>query len=294
MPVYRQTYRAYEEDTRHHFRWSIVTAQDFRVLLKFRFFYLILILAALHLFLRILQVMSYSIAMQDPSGLLAGLVRQMGILTVDDAFYFQFLRLQGLLALLTILFAGSGAICNDVRNNLVELLFAKPLSWKDYVLGKFMTLAGLGFLLFMVPVVLLMLVHGFMIPEWETFRESVSWILPSMAFSLLHIIPISLVTLAASALLPQQSYAGACVVALIVLNRVVHGMVSVLVYTDRAMSGYYAFSVSTSINHLGERLFNQPLEHELGLAHAVVSVLVVSVVAGVVYVWRVRRCEIMQ
>ena len=146
----------------------------------------------------------------------------------------------------------------------------------------------------MVPVVLLMLVHGFMIPEWETFRESVSWILPSMVFSLLHIIPVSLVTLAASALLPQQSYAGACVVALIVLNRVVHGMVSVLVYTDRAMSGYYAFSVSTSINHLGERLFNQPLEHELGLAHAVVSVLVVSVVAGVVYVWRVRRCEIMQ
>ncbi|MFP4191353.1 MAG: hypothetical protein ACLFU6_04700 [Candidatus Hydrogenedentota bacterium] len=294
MPIHRRTYRSYEGDIRRHFRWAIITAQDLRVLFKFRIFYLLLILAGFHLFFRVLQVVSYNIAMQEPNSMVAMLVREINLLAVDNALFLGFLRIQWLLVFLAILFAGSGAICNDVRNNLMEVLFAKPLSWRDYALGKFMTLAGLGLALTLVPVLALILLHNLMAPSWDTLNESVAWIWPSVALSLLYVVPAALAVLAASALLPQQNYAGACVVALVMLSGAMQRMVSALAEADRLWTGYYALSLPTAINHLGERLFGQPLEYGLTAAQALAPVLAVTLAAGALYMWRVRRCEVLR
>ena len=294
MPVHRRTYRSYEGDIRRHFRWAIITAQDLRVLFKFRIVYLLLIVAGFHIFFRVMHVVSYNIAMQDPHSIMAMLVREANLLAVDGSLFLGFLRIQWLLVFLVILFAGSGAICNDVRNNLIEILFAKPLSWRDYALGKFMTLAGLGLALTVVPVLALILLHNLMAPSWDTLHESVAWLWPSAAFSLLYIVPAALTVLAASALLPQQNYAGACVVALVMLSGAIHRIVSTLVDAHNMWTGVHALSVPAAINHLGERLFREPLEYELTAAQALASVLVAAVAAGAVYVWRVRRCEVLR
>jgi len=53
--------------------------------------------------------------------------------------------------------AGSGLISNDLRNNSLTLYLSRPISWKEYVIGKFLSLSLLLSLITIVPAVLLFL-----------------------------------------------------------------------------------------------------------------------------------------
>ena len=61
---------------------------------------------------------------------------------IDGDFFQQFLfRIQPVPATffvaLVAIFAGSGLIATDLKNNALSLYLSKPLSWMDYLIGKF-------------------------------------------------------------------------------------------------------------------------------------------------------------
>ena len=75
---------------------------------------------------------TFDYIMQDPNTMLYPIIKQLKVITVNDQTFFDFIRWQSPLVFVVLLFAGSGMICNDVRNNLTEIYFSKPLNWRGH------------------------------------------------------------------------------------------------------------------------------------------------------------------
>lgn len=131
MPVYKQTYRAYDGKPLQGFRWWVMVKQELRVLFGTRAFVYLLVVAVIHTSLRVLQITVYdmmSASSQTPA-LMA--LRNIAMMQVDERTFFDYLRIQSPLVFIIMLFAGSGMICNDFRDNLIEIYFSKPLTRLD-------------------------------------------------------------------------------------------------------------------------------------------------------------------
>jgi len=129
VPIYEQTYRHYEGEVKRRFRWVIVVEQELRVLVKTKVFLLLMMVALLHSILRLLQVVAYDVVIQDPNNPLTPLLRQVQGLVVNERMFFDFIRIQTPIVFIICLYAGSGMICSDFRNNLMEVYFSKPIRW---------------------------------------------------------------------------------------------------------------------------------------------------------------------
>ena len=65
MPIYEQTYREYDGHLRQHMRWRVIIKQELRVLIKSKFFMIMMLAALLHIIARLLQITAYDTLAQD-------------------------------------------------------------------------------------------------------------------------------------------------------------------------------------------------------------------------------------
>ena len=63
---------------------------------------------------------------------------------MDGAVFAQFLNWQILLGLLLTIFGGAGLIANDLRTGAILVYLSRPLTRRDYVLGKLCVLLALN------------------------------------------------------------------------------------------------------------------------------------------------------
>jgi hypothetical protein len=288
VPVYDRTYRAFEGEARRRFRWWTVVTQELHVLLRLRPLQWLMLVPLFHVFLRFCQVAVYDAVAGNPNSPLAFAVRSASILSVNGRAFYDFLRIQSLFVFLLLLLAGSGMLCNDVRHNLLEVYFSKPLTWRDYMLGKVGTLVGLGLLLTAVPGVLLVLFHNLLAPGLETLQESWWWPLGIVGHSLAIVLPCALGTLAFSALFWSERWAALAAVALVIADWFA-GYIMAEVLSNRFL---LLASLPTSITRLGEAmLVRRASPLNLPWQPALVFVLAVCAVSLVVVVQTARRAE---
>ena len=289
MPVYEHNYRNYEGGLRHQFRWWIVVEQEFRVLSRSRIFKFLVLLAGLHVIFRVLQVVGYDVIVQDPNHPMAPLLKNVEVIVVNARMFFEFVRLQTPLMFITLLYAGSGMICNDIRNNLMEIYFSKPLRWYDYVLGKVLALILLGLALTALPVALVLLQHNLLLPSMQTLNDSLFWGGAAIGFSLVVVIPTALCILACSALMPGQNYAAITVFMLLIANSTMAGLLAGALRERN----YLVLSFPMALDRLGQSLFQETrllfdLRWEWSLAYVGLTCLV----ALFIIMWRARRAEV--
>ncbi len=254
MPVYRRTYRNFEGDYRRSFRWMLVFAQEWRVLLKFKIFLVLMLVAQLHTLLRLLQIVAYDVIMQDPNNVLTPLLSQATMIVVNKRTFYDFVQLQAPMVLLMSLYAGAGMICNDLRNNLLEVYFSKPISWLDYLLGKFLALTALGFSISGLPALALLVLHNIFRPSMELLTQSAEWSLLILIFTLLIVVPCSLTVLACSAVLRSQGFAAITVFMSIIVVSSMGGILNGLM-RDR---DYILIAFPATLYRLGTELFDLP------------------------------------
>ncbi|HQE83206.1 MAG TPA: ABC transporter permease subunit [Candidatus Hydrogenedentes bacterium] len=288
MPIYEQTYRAYEGKTLRGFRWWVMVKQELRVLFATRPFLYLLIVAVIHVSFRVFQITVYDmVSMANQSAALMAL-RNIAMMQVDERTFFDFLRIQSPLVFLVTLFAGSGMICNDFSDNLIEIYFSKPLTRLDYIAGKIVTLVLVGAILTAIPDILLVVLHNLLAPGRETLRETY-WIPFSiLAFSACIVLPCVLGILASSALFSSQRYAGIAVFMLLFGDSALGSALPGLVRNPN----FSVLSLPMAINRMGETLFNQP--KKTFPLHWGWSALVIALVCAAAY-WalasRIRRAE---
>ncbi len=294
MPIYKQQYRQYSGVSRHHFRWVVIIEQELHLAMQSRLLKYLMLFGLLHVLMRLAQIMIYDIIMQDPNNPMTQAFLQLDFIVVNARTFFDFIRMQATLLLLVFLVMGSGMVCNDFKNNLMEVYFAKPLNWKDYVLGKLGALVLVGLCLTAIPGTLLVILHNLLLPGWNTLQETWTFPFAMFGFSLLIILPTALSILAASCLMSSESFAAAAVFVLVVTNGVFASTLSGILFDPR----YMIISTPLAVYRLGLALFTSETRYigqdfmGVGWQPALVNVLLVCVVAGSIFILRVRKAEV--
>lgn len=291
MPVYTRTYRHYDGEFRRHARWLLIVEQELRMLVTAKIFLFLCMGAFLHWLLRLMMIIAYDVIMQDPNHIAAPMLQQAQFLVVREETFFDFLRIQGPLMMLTCLYAGAGMICNDFRNNLMEVYFSKPITWRDYALGKLLSLILIGLAFTAVPGVVLVVLHNLLAPGWDTLSETWWWPVEILLFSLVLVVPTALGILACSALLQSQNYAAIAIFMITVANGVLGGLLAVFLND----TNYLVISFPMTLNRMGQAIFHQQnLLFALHWGWSFLYIVAVCLICVFIIFRRVRRAELAQ
>lgn len=287
MPIYEQSYRNYEGKFQSHFRWAIICAQELRVLSKARVFQFLMISALFHCLLRVFQVVAFDMVAQDPNHPFR-ILSQFAAFKVDDKMFLSFIQIQTPLVFIITLYAGTGMICNDFRNNLMEMYFSKPISWRDYALGKLFILVFVGLAITAIPAIFLIVLHNLLLPSMALFQESLWWILAAAAYSLVVVVPCATATLASSAVFNSQNFAAISLISLLIADRVLGSILY-----EALSRNYGIVSLPLAIKELGNHLFGQSIKlFEMHWIWPLLFVATVCLVASLIVVRKVRRAEV--
>jgi len=293
MPIYEQTYRRYDGTLRPRFRWMTIVQQEMRILLSRKLFIFLLLLGNFHLVLRVIQVFVLDVASKSPYGPLGDIFANTQFEDTGAWVYFDFIRIQTPLLILTLIYAGSGLICNDFRNNLMEIYFSKPMNWRDYVMGKTMTLVAVGMSITALPALALGGMHVLFVPTLTELKSTLLLAIPTIGFPLIVVGSISLTVLASSALINSSRFAGIAIFLFGSIN-ITFGILLAALAQEQ---NYLALAFPISLNYLGEIMFQEdryPLPITIGWFWAALFVAAISGVALAIICRKVRAAEVGQ
>jgi ABC-type transport system involved in multi-copper enzyme maturation permease subunit len=195
------------------------------------------------------------------------------LLDIDPKYFKGFLTSDSMinLVLLVLLFAAAGLISDDLKHNSLQLYFARPLSKKDYLLGKMSVIAFFVVVLTGLPWLLLVVFKLVFAGNFKFLLEYPTLPLSIVAYTLLLTLVFSFYVLLLSALSANTRY----VVILIVMTYLFsNGLAGILQRIFR--TPYMAlFSIRANIRQAGALLFGT------SLPYAVPTVWSFAVLAGI-------------
>src|SRR5438034_4809108 len=190
MPIYEQTYRRYEARAPlRTLRFWPITREALRLILARRAFLGLLLVAWGQFLFRVIQI--YVVTRLPEAG---------RVLPIDGRMFGQFLGIQTLFTLLLSIFGGAGLIANDLRTGAILVYLSRPLTRRDYVLGKLGVLMALNLAVTLVPGLFLYVIGLGLAPD-QFLKWDLLWIGPAVVFhATLIALSVGLLVLAVSAL----------------------------------------------------------------------------------------------
>jgi ABC-2 type transport system permease protein len=241
MPIYDQGYRRYEARAPlRKARFWPITREALRLVLSKRAFLGLIAAAFLPFIVRVIQI--YIVTRFPEAG---------RILPVDGRLFGDFLNQQIGFAILLSIFGASGLVANDLRTGAILAYLSRPLTRRDYVLGKLLVPLSLNGAVTLAPGLLLYLAGLSLAPElylkWE-----LAWIGPAIVVHALSIsLVVSLLTLAISSLSRSARVAG------LGLFGMIAGLEMVRLVLQQGFRQKHAMllSVQTDLRAIGVALF---------------------------------------
>jgi hypothetical protein len=246
VPVYEQTYRHYEaREALRQTRFWPITREALRLVLSRRAFVVLLMGAWL-------PFAGFSIYLYVLTQTQLGPMAQ--VLPVGGPLYLRFYAWQMPIAFVLTTFAASGLVANDRRTGALVVYLSRPLTRRDYVVGKLAVPLLLTLFVTAVPALLLYLVGLALVPSLLLTRAH-AWLAPSVGVQgLLVSMTISLVALAVSALSKSARAAGLAFFGLLMMLDVVQGVLQEIY--DKP---YFALlSPQANLRLLGEAMLGGP------------------------------------
>jgi ABC-2 type transport system permease protein len=213
------------------------------------------------------------------------------ILPVDGRLFGELLSWQAFFTMFIAIFGGAGLIANDLRTGAILVYLSRPLTRRDYVLGKLGVLLILNLAVTLAPALALYAVALALAPElfwkWELAWIGPAVVIQSMAIALV----MGLVTLAISALSRSARVAGLSFFGLLVGLEVVRGILHALYRRPETA----LLSLQADLRSLGVTLFGLS-ERAVTLPWAYPVAILAAVCAGCLLVLRscVRAVEIVR
>jgi ABC-2 type transport system permease protein len=216
VPIYEQTYRRYEaREPLRAVRFWPITREALRIILARRAFLALLAAAWIPFVIRVVQI--YVVTRFPEAG---------RILPVDGRLFGEFLNQQIFFTLVLSIFGGSGLIANDLRTGAILVYLSRPLTRRDYVLGKLGVLLALNLSITLVPGLLLYAIALALAPE-QFLKWSLGWIGPAVVLhSVAVTLSVSLLALAVSSLSRSARVAGLGFFGLVAGLEVVRGILA--------------------------------------------------------------------
>ncbi|PYV03950.1 MAG: hypothetical protein DMG10_09585 [Acidobacteria bacterium] len=240
MPIYDLSYRQWSGVwTSHPYRWWVITRQGINILGRKRRFLVLMILSALPFLVRC--VMLY----------LSTVLGRIPLLTINAKFFEDFLSQQMFFVFIIAIYAGAGLIANDLKANALQIYFSKPITRRDYVMGKLGVLFFFLALPTLVPGMLLFFL-AVLFKSDASFLEQNYWVPASvLGYSLLIIATYSVVMLAVSSLSKSSRFAGIVFAALFFFSRIFYQILSVVLRSTRVAW----VSLGNNLTQIGDYLF---------------------------------------
>jgi ABC-2 type transport system permease protein len=198
LPIYEQTYRRYEARAPlRKVRFWPITRESLRLVLLKRAFLGLLAVSFLPFLVRVIQV--YVVTRFPEAG---------RVLPVDGRLFGDFLNQQiGFTILLTI-FGGAGLVANDLRTGAIVMYLSRPLTRRDYILGKLGVTFLLNLAVTLAPGLLLYGVTLALVPD-QFAKWELAWIAPAIVLhSVAMSLTVSLLGLAISSLTRSARVSG--------------------------------------------------------------------------------------
>ncbi len=240
MPIYDLSYRQWSGVwTSHPYRWWVITRQGINILGRKRRFLVLMILSALPFLVRC--VMLY----------LSTVLGRIPLLTINAKFFEDCLSQQMFFVFIIAIYAGAGLIANDLKANALQIYFSKPITRRDYVMGKLGVLFFFLALPTLVPGMLLFFL-AVLFKSDSSFLEQNYWVPASvLGYSLLIIATYSVVMLAVSSLSKSGRFAGIVFAALFFFSRIFYQILSVVLRSTRVAW----VSLGNNLTQIGDYLF---------------------------------------
>ena len=198
MPIYDQGYRRYEARAPlHQIRFWPITREALRLILSKRAFLGLLAVSCLPFLIRVGHI--YVVTRFPEAG---------RVLPVDGRLFGEFLNTQIWFTLLLSIFGASGLIANDLRTGAILVYLSRPLTRRDYVLGKLGVPLALNLAVTLVPGLALYGVALSLAPD-QFLQWELAWLGPAIVVHALVIsLFVGLLSLAVSALSRSARVAG--------------------------------------------------------------------------------------
>ena len=290
MPIYDQTYKPWESRYRVRGRWLAVAAQEVRVARTSPIYRRLFLLSLLPFLICLFIMVVTDLMTTNPSALLREVVHRVQYTNIDARFFRIYLMMTVPFVYVFCVFVGGGSICNDYRNNLLEVYFAKPLTRFEYFFGK---LAGVCYVPLGLTVggsLLLFVLHLVMAPmSAREFLSENLWVAGKcIAFSFFVVVPSALLVMACSALSRSTGWASVIVCALIFLNSAGAGIVA---FTLRERD-YICLAYVRSVLHMADLMFHSFTRIEVTWKPIALGFAVLSLVCTVVIMRRIRSVDL--
>jgi len=279
MPVYDQGYRRYQARAPlRQARFWPITREALRLVLSRRAFLGLLAAAFIPFVVRVVQI--YIVTQYPEAG---------RMLPIDGRLFGEFLGQQVGFTILLSIFGASGLVANDLRTGAILAYLSRPLTRRDYVVGKLLVPLSLCLAVTLVPGLLLYATGLALAPDYYAKWE-LAWIGPAIvAYASAISLVVSLLALAISALSRGARVAG------LGLFGMIAGLEMVRLILQNGFRQKYAMllSIQTDLRALGVALFGlSDRDVALGWAWPALVLLLLAVGCTLVLRSRVRAVEI--
>jgi ABC-2 type transport system permease protein len=273
MPIYDQGYRRYEaRGPLREIRFWPITREALRMALSKRAFLGLLALSFLPFVVRVIQV--YVVTRFPEAG---------RVLPIDGRLFGDFLNQQIGFTILLSIFGASGLIATDLRTGGILVYLSRPLTRRDYVLGKLGVPLALNLAVTLAPGLLLYAVAIALAPD-QFLKWDLAWIPPAVIVHAIAIsLFVSLLALAISALSRSARVAGLAFFGLLFGLE----MARLVIQNGFGRREAILLSPQADLQSLGSSLFGLP-RPDLAFHWAAPAAVLVVVALGCLAVLRAR------
>jgi ABC-2 type transport system permease protein len=279
VPIYDQGYRRYEARAAlRQARFWPITREALRMVLTKRAFLGLLAVSFLPFVVRVIQI--YIVTRFPEAG---------RVLPVDGRLFGDFLNQQIGFTVLLSIFGASGLVANDLRTGAILAYLSRPLTRRDYVLGKLLVPLSLTLAVTLAPGLLLYAAGVSLAPD-NYLKWGLAWIAPAVVVHAFAIsLVVSLLTLAISALSRSARVAGLSLFGFVVGTE----MVRLVLQQGFRQKWAMLLSLQTDLRALGVTLFGlADREVTVAWGWAALVLVLLSLACLAILRSRVRAVEI--
>ena len=281
MPIHTQNYRHWEGtlNPSHYTRWWIIAKAELKLLAQRKIVRLIVAIPPV-IYILAHAVIIY-IVNQFPGSVLP--------INIDSVFFRNFLFNASLFIALIAVFGGAGLIATDLKNNTLSLYLSKPISWIDYLIGKFAVMGILLGCLTLIPGLLLFLEHV-LLTDTSFLKENYWMPFSIIAYSIIIILVSSLLMLVFSSLTSNSRYAIIGFCAVWFGTPVIYEILKVITRTSKVA----LVSIWANYDILGTALFGDSPNYAMHWIWALLTQIALIALCLFVLHRRIRAVEIVK
>jgi len=276
MPIHDQSYRHWHGTLKgHRLRWWVITRMGIRLILKRK-------LSLIFLTIPYIAVVVFGVMMYIASNF----PESESILKFDEFFYLLFLYITfTVYEFLAVIFLGSGLITRDFKYNALPLYLAKPLTYIDYIAGKFGIIAFFILLTSWLPSFIIMVLNTIFLEKVFLSGANLLLIGRVTVYSVLGASLWGLLILALSALSRTRRNTIILFIGILYFGQIFFRILDSAFNSDL----FSLLAVFSSFRQVGCLIFSQPLPYDFGWYWSLLVLLGLIMLSGYILFKRIKK-----